>query len=190
MPKNSLTRRRILNVRAARASLLGSLLWIGCGSGVNDHSPAPGSARNPEAVGLAPSAPTKGDGALPHARAVADGIEAGGFWKEFRRAALDGDSVTLLAMTEFPFHVRGPTDADPLVELDSAAFLAILPRLLDADPGLAAQPSTMRKLLEESAMPPPGVANGDEARVGDFVFTRRAGRWRFSLAYLTSTFDM
>lgn len=184
MLQRSFAQPRSHHFRLAQCLVLATLVWSGCDRGEDDES------RSPSSITLAdPSAPvahsTAETGGGPDAQAT-DGVHHfGAFWVEFRRAALDGNTAALLSMTELPFHTRGPLDEDPLVEHDSAAFVAILPRLLAADPGLSARPSTMRRLLEAAVTPPAGIVELDEARVGDFVFARRGGRWRFARAYLS-----
>lgn len=134
----------------------------------------------PPTAAPAPAAPTL---------AGQDTARFDAFWPGFRRAALAGDTAALAAMADIPFRARGPLDDDPVVEYDRAAFVALLPLLLAADPGLSSRPSTMRALIESASAVPPGAVDGDEARVGEFVFTRRGGRWRFSRAYLPDTPD-
>lgn len=173
-----------LRISGVHVLLLASLTWAGGSACEGDVSTSRSSAVSRDLAAVAPPSPI---GAGKRASDSAAVGEFAVFWERFRMASLAGDSVALLAMTAMPFRIMGPMDDDPVVERDSAAFLAILPRLLDSDPSLSAQPTTMRQLLNQAATPPQGAVDGDEARVGNFVFTHRAGRWRFAVAYLSDT---
>ena len=110
------------------------------------------------------------------------------FWTRFRTAALAGDPAAVAALARFPFRTRGEMDDDPTRTHDRAAFAALLPRLLAQDPGLAAEPETVRDLIARTAVLPADAldADGRRARLGPLVFERAAGEggWRLAMAYL------
>ena len=105
------------------------------------------------------------------------------FWGAFRKAVASKDHNALATLCEFPFKTRGPLDRDPVVDRDRAAFLGMIDRLLNQDPGLRPEPETMRDLIGRTAVLRPS-SDGSSARLGAFVFGRIQGRWRFTMAYL------
>lgn len=107
------------------------------------------------------------------------------FWTQFRGAALSGKSERCLALTAFPFKTRGPTDADPVRTHSQAEFPGLLAALLAQDSGLAAEPLSMREYIAHHPMIQKKLvrADGLSARVGTFVFEKRAGEWRFVQSY-------
>lgn len=107
------------------------------------------------------------------------------FWSRFREAVLQSDTAALFKLTDRPFSTRGPMDGMPWIARDSAAFVAVLDSLLQADPGLTPAPSTMRELVRSTtALDGKVQSTPDEFRVGEFVFIRGARGWRFAKAYL------
>jgi len=108
------------------------------------------------------------------------------FWLEFRRAVLVGDKEHVAALTRFPFHIRGPLDTDSVVAYDRQAFLGIVDRLLEQDPGLRPEPERMRDLIDrtDSVTSRHLGDGGRTARIGVFVFERGPDGWRFSRAYV------
>ena len=108
------------------------------------------------------------------------------FWTEFRAAALEGNMDKVASLTQFPFTVRGVLDSDPVQALDHAAFLPMFAKLLAQDPGLKAEPETMRDLIERTkALSDKALGDGGRtARLGTFVFARTGGQWRFTRAYV------
>lgn len=105
------------------------------------------------------------------------------FWAAFRKAVASKDYNTLAALTEFPFKTRGQLDSDPVVNRDRAAFLGMVDRLLDQDPGTKPEPETMRDLIGRTAVVR-ASADGNSAKVGAFEFAKVRGRWRFTSAYV------
>jgi hypothetical protein len=89
-------------------------------------------------------------------------------------------------------------DVDPVRRHGRTAFPTLfVRRALAVDPGLSAEPTTMRALIEHTVVPDAGAVapDGRYARVGAFVFERvaRSGGtagarpprvWRFVQAYL------
>ncbi len=108
------------------------------------------------------------------------------YWKAFRQSVLRGDHVAVTQATRFPFEVRGTLDESDRRLIDQKDFASLLPALLKADPGLFPQPSTMRSLLKASSRLKPSACNvqGDQLRVGVWVFERTPEGWRFVRGYL------
>jgi hypothetical protein len=111
------------------------------------------------------------------------------FWTGFRAAVLEGDAARLQSLAVFPFRTRGPGDDDTVLSHDAAAFTAMLGDLLSADPGLGAEPDTMRAWIERLPAAPSGTGvsiDDRQARLGNFVFERVSGQWRWTMAYVDS----
>jgi len=122
--------------------------------------------------------------AQPGAREAAEEFRI--FWTAFRSAALDGKREQVATMTEFPFRTRGPLDGDPVRTYDRPAFLRLFDRLLEQDPGLSRETSTMQRLIRDKTTIAGRELNegATQARVGSFTFRKVNGRWLFTLAYL------
>jgi hypothetical protein len=106
------------------------------------------------------------------------------FWTEFRQAIMANDKEKVASMTRFPFKTRGTMDSDPVKKRAKESFLNILDKLLQTDPGLSAEPGTMRQLIERQAtVTSKEVTTQNFARVGDFVFEKAQGKWLFTMAF-------
>lgn len=106
------------------------------------------------------------------------------FWSAFRAAVANKDNSAIASLSEFPFKTRGTLDSAPVVVHDRSSFLKVVDRMLDQDPGLKAEPETMRDLIKRTARIQPSSAGGSSARLGSFVFQTSQGRWRFTMAYI------
>jgi hypothetical protein len=106
------------------------------------------------------------------------------FWVAFRSAVAAGNPEGIAALADFPFQTRGPSDSDPVVPRDRAAFLQLVGQMLETDSGMKPEPEPMRALIARTPELRPSSAGGNSARVGSFVFRQVQGRWRFTMAYL------
>lgn len=108
------------------------------------------------------------------------------FWHAFREDALSGDPARIAARTRFPFQLRGTLDASGTRKVEPRDFPKVVPKLLEADPGLAPTPSTMRKLAAATVTPAAESCNasGTQLRVGTWVFALTDQGWRFVQAYV------
>jgi hypothetical protein len=108
------------------------------------------------------------------------------FWTAFRNAILEGKREQVAAMTHFPFRTRGSLDSDPVRTHDRQSFFRLFDRLLEQDPGLSRETSTMRKLIYEKTMIADRELSGQgtQMRVGTFTFRKVNAQWLFALAYL------
>ena len=108
------------------------------------------------------------------------------FWQAFREDALSGDPARIAARTRFPFQLRGTLDASGTRKVEPRDFPKVVPKLLEADPGLAPTPSTMRKLAAATITPAAESCNasGTHLRVGSWVFALTDQGWRFVQAYV------
>lgn len=103
------------------------------------------------------------------------------FWKEFQSAAASQDAAKAGELTQFPFRTRGTIDSDPVKQWTRQEFSGLWKRLLASDTGMKREPEPMSALIERT---PELKVTGSRARVGNFVFERADGKWRFSMAYL------
>jgi hypothetical protein len=78
-------------------------------------------------------------------------VTIGEFWSAFRKAVAAADLEGVAALTEFPFQTRGPSDSDPVVPRDRAAFLGLVGQMLETDSGMKAESETMRELIAKTA---------------------------------------
>jgi len=122
-------------------------------------------------------------GQQPRSNRSAENFPA--FWSQFREAALAGNGNRVAELTQFPFRTRGPTDSDPTVTHDRAAFDTVFQTLLGQDPGLRPEPETMRSLIDRTATVTSDQLGdgGQTARIGLFVFQKVGNRWLFTMAY-------
>lgn len=109
---------------------------------------------------------------------------AQGFWTRFRAAALANDTARVASMTRFPVETRGPTDDDPVQRVARDGFASLFARVLRQDPGLSAQPETMRGLLERTTSLSARERGPEQFRVGALEFARTSDGWRLVRAYL------
>jgi len=111
------------------------------------------------------------------------------YWSTFRQAVLDNNKEKIVAMTRFPFEVRGPDDSDPLKHYDRKGFLAIYERLvaqpvfLPSDGKIISK--SMRQLIgEKKEITPADYLTSDSIQFHQFEFKRIKGKWFFTRAYL------
>lgn len=104
------------------------------------------------------------------------------FWAAFKKAVESENYHEILKLSIMPFETRGTMDEDPLIVLDQNAFLVNLNAILTTDPGITASPTTQTKLVSQTkALKDEG---GGFARVGDLVFRKVNGQWKFTRAYI------
>lgn len=107
------------------------------------------------------------------------------FWQLFRAAVLSDQIDSIIAMTAFPFQSRGRDDRDPIIRHGKREFVRLLPRLLASDPGdPRVQPDQMRLLIQRKVtVDGQDFAGPSRMRIGNFVFEKTNGKWRFVFAY-------
>ena len=113
-------------------------------------------------------------------RGSSDYTEFDVFWADFRSAVLSNDSEAVMALTHFPFQIKGDYDGDPVILLDQAAFERNIAAMLARDPGTSLDKTTQRDLIADLVSPGPDSLNF--AMFGGFVFERVDGRWWFVMA--------
>jgi hypothetical protein len=86
-------------------------------------------------------------------------------------------------LTQFPLRTRGQMDDDPEVTHGRGELAALLARLMEQDPGLSAQPETMRALFDRTQTLGAFELSPEQARVGAFEFARTPAGWRWVYAY-------
>jgi hypothetical protein len=104
------------------------------------------------------------------------------FWTAFKKAVKSENYHEILKLSKMPFETRGTMDEDPVMVLDQNAFLVNINAILTTDPGITASPTTQAKLVSQTkALKDEG---GGFARVGDLVFRKVNGQWKFTRAYI------
>lgn len=108
------------------------------------------------------------------------------FWKTFRQAAMEANSPALAKMTHFPLEIRGTLDDSQSRQISKEDFNKILPELLETDPGLKAEPTSMKKYIQYIETIPNTACNqyGNQFRVGSWVFVLQDGNWLLMKAFI------
>jgi hypothetical protein len=119
---------------------------------------------------------------LPFAAAAAGQSDFARFWASFRAAALADDRDAIVAMSRFPFAVKGQLDDEPAELVDAAEFRRRLPDLLLQDVGISPQPQPMLEYIERTEHP--AQAGAEAVQVGQFEFVLQPDGWRFAGAYV------
>ncbi|MCW7538999.1 hypothetical protein OOT46_14230 [Aquabacterium sp. A7-Y] len=108
------------------------------------------------------------------------------YWTTFRAAALKGDVKTVAGLTRFPLEVHGPLDESDEHSVARSQLGHWWPRLLNADPGLSAEATTMKSYVLAHPRLQDGfcTAEGQQFRVGEWLFHLGPEGWRFVIAYV------
>lgn len=113
------------------------------------------------------------------------------FWRKFRIAVLNSDSIQLNAMTTFSFRTHGPLDDDPMVEYKKEKFATVFQAFLKQTSGLNLEGGTELEEIKKATKPKEKDVDGNYARVGDLVFNKNNEGWKLTLAYLNNeTIDL
>jgi uncharacterized membrane protein YvbJ len=111
------------------------------------------------------------------------------FWKSFRQAVLDNDMDKIIALTYFPFKVRGPTDSDPIMQYNKNKFPIIYKKLITQEEeimtsGASFVSSNMFELIRKKrTLDPKDFNSPDCLRIYSFKFKVIKGCWYFTWAY-------
>ena len=108
------------------------------------------------------------------------------FWKDFRNAVIDSDSIKIISMTTFPFQTRGPLDDDRIVKYDNGKFIHVFNAFLNQWNGQGLNDTTELDDIKKVVTPNKNDIQKDIARVGDLVFNKNAKGWKLVLAYLNN----
>ena len=110
------------------------------------------------------------------------------FWKKLRYAVLQSNTSGVAELALFPFTLSsGVVDADRKnIPIQRAEFIKKFPHLLTHDPGLSLDPSTMWDLINsvERLTGTLCAPDGEQFRVGNWVFQNNSQSWRFVQAYV------
>lgn len=107
-----------------------------------------------------------------------------GFWEKFRTAVINNDTAQIIALTEFPFLARGPSDSDPTVEYSKKEFVKVFSAYLDQYNGQDLEGNTEDYLIKKTELPKREDVQADYARIGDLVFGKSGKDWKLVFAYL------
>lgn len=113
-------------------------------------------------------------------------VGAQDYWKTFRAAALQENPSALAKLSRFPFYLKGALDESDTRQIPREKFADIVPVLLGTDPGLSPAPATMKDLVQATTRLSPSFCNtqGNQFRVGSWVFELTAEGWRFVRAFI------
>lgn len=104
------------------------------------------------------------------------------FWRTYRQAILNKDTIAIFALTKFPIETRGPMDSDPVVKYPQNIFKKILPIFLALESGISE--GTELDLIKSTTVPASDDVSGETARIGNSVFDLVDGQWRLTFLYL------
>jgi len=107
------------------------------------------------------------------------------FWKEFRQAAIDSDSVRLMNMTQFPLKTHGDQDEDPKIDIDKNSFYKVFNIYLERktvyyNGVFQKNVDEIRRTLE----PKKNDGNEKWMRIGDLTFNKIDNSWKLTLIYI------
>lgn len=107
------------------------------------------------------------------------------FWRQFRQAVIAGNVSAITKHVKFPLSVRGTLDSSKTRMLGVDEFKAAFPELLSTDPGLSAEPSTMKELVSKTRTLGRRNCNPQrkEFSVGTWQFQHTPKGWLLSSAY-------
>lgn len=112
------------------------------------------------------------------------------FWEKYTEAVKDVEAVgaqaagqKMLPLVDFPFVTRGEMDFDPERSYTPETFTRILPQLLESDVGATELPTPMREYLMQKHIFSDQDILGGDIRVGNFLFHKKAGTWKWYYAY-------
>ncbi len=104
------------------------------------------------------------------------------FWSEFRAAVVRDDRLAISELTRFPFEARGSLDDAPKARWERSHFLEQIEPLMLQDAGMSTEAETMRAYV--ARVHPPVDTGGASVHIGDFLFQRIEGEWRWIGAYV------
>lgn len=118
------------------------------------------------------------------------------FWKEFRQAVLDADSIELLQMTVFPLKTHGHQDFDPRIDINKSDFYKVLKMGLNEgvsvefdSTGINGTSVTSFEMIKKTMRVKEDkeyleLVPGGWYRVENMEFTRTDLGWKLELIYL------
>lgn len=104
------------------------------------------------------------------------------YWKDFRTAVLNSDTVKLASLTEFPVEGRGPLDSDPTIKYSKKKFNLLFNLFLSQLSGDGTS-TTEFDIIKATEIPNEKVIK-DQVRVSNMVFFKRRGGWNLNFLYL------
>ena len=103
------------------------------------------------------------------------------FWKDFKNAVINSDSVRLSQLVDFPLETRGVLDTDPIVKYEKGQFMRLFKAFLK-------QPTGINANLNETEF---GLIKRTErldsiqgTRLGGMEFNKVKGQWKLTLIYV------
>jgi hypothetical protein len=114
--------------------------------------------------------------------------DANKFWKAFRQAVLGSNTAGIVAMTRFPFEVRGVDDHDPVKRYNRQKFPAIFRQVVSQQVVVMTEKDVVEKTMfqvikERKDLKAADMAAPDFFTVELFSFRLINNRWLFTRAY-------
>lgn len=103
------------------------------------------------------------------------------YWTHFRKAARRSNAERVADLGSFPFKLKPTLDSSEATQIGRDEFIERFPELLKVDPGLNANPTTMRSMVEKHPRLSARFCNskGNQFRVGAWLFQLTPEGWRF-----------
>jgi hypothetical protein len=110
------------------------------------------------------------------------------FWSKFRQAVIDNDTAKIKEYTVLPFKTRGPSDDDPIVEVNESSFIKTFKLFLDNRNGTPEQKTHFEIVkgivqIEKLRYGPYTLLN-NWARVDDLEFKKIGNQWKLYFAFI------
>lgn len=106
------------------------------------------------------------------------------FWTKFRASVLNDEPDKIVAVTKFPFKIRGDSDNDPERSYDKEAFLKLYQTIFNQLDRRAQK--TVKEVMKEKELLLPKNLHGDQKiRIENLIFRKQEdGKWKFTFAYV------
>ncbi len=105
------------------------------------------------------------------------------YWTLFRKAVIEKDTSTIIALATFPIQTRGTFDSDPIIKLNKGRFKKTFFSFLESFNGIDLEAGTNYDFIKNKKVISERVVN-NRIRIGDMVFLyiKNEG-WRLSFLY-------
>jgi hypothetical protein len=105
------------------------------------------------------------------------------FWKEFRKAIINFDTLDIMQRSNLPLKCRGPLDNDPIIKLSENKFNMVFSLFLKQWNGQDLNEETELEFIKRTGVPT-DLINAGIARVGNMVFAIKRKEWKLDFLYL------
>lgn len=120
---------------------------------------------------------------------VAIGSDGDMFYCRFRNAVLKSEINSVVALTRFPFEVRGTDDGQGVRRYEESGFRKLFVKLIGEKRlvlknGHVVQNTMYQTIREKEKLTRLDYLSNSFVRIGDFEFQLLEGEWKFTGAYL------